>query len=587
MTTLINADTVTGGAVITGDASGQLALQAAGVTQLTVSSSGVTIPTLIGANVNLTSNVTGTLPVLSGGTGATTLATNSVLLGNNGSPVQTVAPGASGNLLTSNGTTWASTAPAAAGGTITATSTGSITAGNAIQVNSNGTVSAPTLTYANTSGTVGSASSTATPGPGTLTYCPNVDKYLLTYPRSSDGYPVCIVGTPSASGAVTWGAETLLNSAASGYRQRAVYIPSQGVVVVCYNVTTTIQNMRAVLVNADGTVTLGTSVGAFPVGTLGAINSLGMAWSTTQEKLMTAGPNNNNGGYLGSSLFTVVGTTITNVSNVTNILSTYTSSDTYLFYDPVSDKFVIAGAYAGAFYGWIGTVSGTTTTWVNPQFITGTTPGNYPNAVYDSTSQKMVLSWFPNDGAVRTATLTLPGGTSFSMGAVVSFSTASSFLSSLTYDSGLNRIVYFYTNSANGYPTVVTGTVSGTSISIGSPTIIQSTYSAPSYWQLCGYSTAQKYTVCTWWISATQANYAAVTIGSSSLTANNFIGFSESTVSTGQPTIVTVSGGANNNQTGLTPALKYYVQPTGALSTSTSSLYGGISLSATKLLVKG
>lgn len=42
MTTTINADTVVGGAIVTGDASGQLALQGAGVTQMTVTSSGIT-----------------------------------------------------------------------------------------------------------------------------------------------------------------------------------------------------------------------------------------------------------------------------------------------------------------------------------------------------------------------------------------------------------------------------------------------------------------------------------------------------------------------------------------------------------------
>jgi hypothetical protein len=40
MTTLINADTITGGAIITGDASGNLALQSGGVTGLTVSAGG-------------------------------------------------------------------------------------------------------------------------------------------------------------------------------------------------------------------------------------------------------------------------------------------------------------------------------------------------------------------------------------------------------------------------------------------------------------------------------------------------------------------------------------------------------------------
>lgn len=59
-----------------------------------------------------TITLAGTLVVSNGGTGATSLATNNVILGNGTNPVQVVAPGTSGNVLTSNGTTWASTAPA-------------------------------------------------------------------------------------------------------------------------------------------------------------------------------------------------------------------------------------------------------------------------------------------------------------------------------------------------------------------------------------------------------------------------------------------------------------------------------------------
>lgn len=53
----------------------------------------------------------GTLPVAAGGTGAATLTANNVLLGNDTSALQVVAPGTAGNLLTSNGTTWTSTTP--------------------------------------------------------------------------------------------------------------------------------------------------------------------------------------------------------------------------------------------------------------------------------------------------------------------------------------------------------------------------------------------------------------------------------------------------------------------------------------------
>lgn len=71
---------------------------------------------LLGNNVNtsgqvsLTAGVSGTLPMANGGLGTTTLTANNVLLGNGGSSPQVVAPGTSGNVLTSNGSTWTSAA---------------------------------------------------------------------------------------------------------------------------------------------------------------------------------------------------------------------------------------------------------------------------------------------------------------------------------------------------------------------------------------------------------------------------------------------------------------------------------------------
>ena len=66
---------------------------------------------------------TGTLSVSRGGTGATSLTANNVILGNGTSAVQVVAPGTSGNVLTSNGTTWTSAALPAGGLTYIYTTT--------------------------------------------------------------------------------------------------------------------------------------------------------------------------------------------------------------------------------------------------------------------------------------------------------------------------------------------------------------------------------------------------------------------------------------------------------------------------------
>lgn len=68
--------------------------------------------------VDAATNITGTLSVANGGTGASTLTANNVILGNGTSAVAFVAPGSSGNVLTSNGSTW--TSAAAGGGSLQA-----------------------------------------------------------------------------------------------------------------------------------------------------------------------------------------------------------------------------------------------------------------------------------------------------------------------------------------------------------------------------------------------------------------------------------------------------------------------------------
>lgn len=89
----------------------------------TVTSVAATVPSFLsisGSPITTTGTLaitySGTaLPVDNGGTGATTLTANNVLLGNGTSALQVVAPGTSGNVLTSNGSTWASTAPVTGG----------------------------------------------------------------------------------------------------------------------------------------------------------------------------------------------------------------------------------------------------------------------------------------------------------------------------------------------------------------------------------------------------------------------------------------------------------------------------------------
>ena len=88
---------------------------------------------------------TGTLAVGNGGTGATSLTANNVLLGNGTSAVQVVAPGASGNVLQSNGTTWSSVTPSGASGTVTSVATGNGLSGGTITSTGTLVIACPTF----------------------------------------------------------------------------------------------------------------------------------------------------------------------------------------------------------------------------------------------------------------------------------------------------------------------------------------------------------------------------------------------------------------------------------------------------------
>jgi hypothetical protein len=94
---------------VTGNATADVGSIAAGTDHQVLRRSGTSVA--FGAvNLAQAAATTGSLPVNKGGTGAATLTANNVILGNGTSAVQFVAPGTSGNVLTSNGTAWLSQA---------------------------------------------------------------------------------------------------------------------------------------------------------------------------------------------------------------------------------------------------------------------------------------------------------------------------------------------------------------------------------------------------------------------------------------------------------------------------------------------
>ena len=148
-------------------------------------------------------------------------------------------------------------------------------------------------------------------------------------------------------------------------------------------------------------------------------------------------------------------------------------------FDTTNSKVCIAYQdYSNSLYGTaiVGTVSGTSITF-GAAVVFRSAVTRYISACFDSTNSKVVIGYVDQANSNRgTAIVATISGTSISYGASVVFETGSTTYTSCAYDVANNRVVIFYTDTGNSsYGTAVVGTVSGTSISFGTPVVADST----------------------------------------------------------------------------------------------------------------
>jgi len=112
------------------------------------------------------------------------------------------------------------------------------------------------------------------------------------------------------------------------------------------------------------------------------------------------------------------------------------------------------------------------------QFTSSTLTDPYTQVVYDSSNNKIVVLYRDSsNSSYGTAIVGTVSGTSISYGSPVIFEAAQSVLISATYDSNSNKVVVCYRDAGNSsYGTAIVGTVSGTSISFGTAAVFQSSF---------------------------------------------------------------------------------------------------------------
>ena len=411
----------------------------------------------------------------------------------------------------------------------------------------------------------------------------NSNKIVIAY---SDGgnssYGTAIVGTVSGT-SISFGTPVTFNSTAS-LNMSMTFDSSNSKVVIAYRDNGNANYGTAIVGTVSGTsISFGTAV------VFESANSvyISATFDSNSNKVVIAYQDAGNLDHGTAIVGTVSGTSISfGSARVFSPLSSFFTSATF---DSNSNKVVIAwrDGNQGDGIAIVGTVSGTSINFLGPsEFFESGIVSEFISSTFDSNSNKIVISYaLQNNSYYGTAIVGTVSGSSISFGSKVFFQSSSTDYGSATFDSNSNKVVISYKNVSNsGYGTVVVGTVSGTSISFGTPIIFEpsSTNGTASAFD------SNSNTIVIAYPDAGNSNYGtSVLFQAESTNLTDFIGITDQAIADTATGAVIVQGGVSDKVSSLTTGSDYYVQADGSLSTTVSSAPAGRALSTTSILLEG
>ena len=471
------------------------------------------------------------------------------------------------------------------GGTVELVASGTLSNGSTVIINSDGTVSS--VSTSGPSAGTKSVFESANTDYISATFDSSNNKVVIAYKDAGNSnYGTAVVGTVSGT-SISFGTPVVFESANTDYIS-ATFDSSNNKVVIAY---------RDVGNSAYGTAIVGTvsgtsiSFGSPVVFESAASVYISAAYDSTNGKVVIAYRDGGNSGYGTAIVGTVSGTSISFGSAA--VFNSGDSFDITTIFDSSNNKVVIAYKDVGnSSYGTaiVGTVSGNSISF-GSEVVFESASINDTSATFDSNSNKVVIAYRDNGNSLYgTAIVGTVSGTSISFGTPAIFESGYSLIISATFDSSNNKVVIVYRDSDNSsYGTAIVGTVSGTSISFSSPVLFNN--SADTLFHSTTFDSSNNKVVIAYSDSGANSDYGTAviftTIGTN-LTSENFIGFSDAAYSNGQTAKIQIVSSIDDAQTGLTTGSLHYVQNDGSLSTTAGnpSVFAGTALSGTEISIK-
>ena len=468
---------------------------------------------------------------------------------------------------------------------------GTIADGKPVIVNANGTVSSISQTAASL-GTEGAFNSSTSSFLSTVFDSSN-NKHIITYRQgNSIRY---VVATVAANGSVSFGTDAQAVVGDYSAVGSAFDSTNNRIVIVFKNGAT-----YAMVGSLSGTTVTWGSVTEVHSGS-SAI--LGISFDSTAEKVIIS--------YIGSSSYgtarvgTVSGTSISFGTAV--VFNSGTTGVTRPVYDSTNNRTVIAfkdGGDSNKGKAVVGTVSGTDISFGSEVvFESGQVKDSGMGLAFDSDTGKVVIAYRQNaesggstDFKRGTAVVGTVSGTSISFGTPVAFDNTGDYgentSNSVIYDTNAKKVLVVYPRTVDGSYSnrgfVFPLAVSGTTIVADTPTDFAG---ATAVYPAISFDSNVNKSLIAFGDAGNSEYGTAVSFVplSGNLTSENFLGFMDGAALDGTNGEILSSCSIARNQTSLTPGQTYFVTPTGTLSTTAGSpsVTAGTAISSTELIVKG
>ena len=450
----------------------------------------------------------------------------------------------------------------ASGKTIEATATATIASKAPVILNSAGTVTE----VVESSDSAGSATvfESATSSFIATTFDSSNNKVVVAYrDAGNSNYGTAAVGTVSGD-TISYGTPVVFESGATEWCA-ATFDSSNNKVVIAYRDEDNSNYGTGVVGTVSGTsISFGTPV----VFSSSSTMRIAATFDTNNNAVAIAYVDFGNSEYGTAVVGTVSGTAISFGTPV--VYESAATSWTAATFDTSWNRNVIAYMDdANSDYGTVqlGVISGTSFIFGGSPIVFATAATTHIAATYDSNLEKVVIAYRDDGNSMYGTAIvgTVTGSYTMTFGTEVLFEADRSDYISAAFDSSNNKAVITYQDVGNSnYGTAVVGTVSGTTISFGTAVVFEA---AGTQNIAVTFDSNENKTVIAY-TDVGNSNYGTglvFSVGSTNLTANNFVGIADAGISTSATGTIVVQGGTIAGMSGLTTGGKYYVQDDGTL----------------------